>query len=308
MRFSVLRSTCVLMAVPAIMLAQAGNPSPRFEVAVIKPSAPFTPADLAAGRVHIGMKTNPVRVEIGFTNLLGLIGIAYRVEKSQIKGPDWMKGSQAFDIAAKMPSGTSQNQVPAMLQALLVDRFKLSAHRNTVDQLVYALSTGPSGPRMELRPPEPLLNDISSPPQTKQSVDYEVGDTRVQTITTAGGRGTSISSKEYGEMSITVVNGATRLIATRMSMKTLAKALSPLFDRTVVDMTGLNGDFQFTVNLPLNSPLGQSAGPDPSFPPSLLKPSDIRSSLEKLGLKMEERKIPTELVIIDHLEKYPTEN
>jgi uncharacterized protein (TIGR03435 family) len=51
-----------------------------------------------------------------------------------------------FDINAKLSSGTSSDQIPDMLQALLAERFKLEVHRETKDQNVYALVVGKGGP------------------------------------------------------------------------------------------------------------------------------------------------------------------
>jgi len=56
-----------------------------------------------------------------------LIGIAYKIKTYQINGPAWLN-QERFDIAARMPEGATADDAPAMLQALLKDRFKLVAH------------------------------------------------------------------------------------------------------------------------------------------------------------------------------------
>ena len=61
-------------------------------------------------------------------SLAELIPIAYNVKPFQVAGPDWMS-SQRFDILARMPEGTTKEQVPEMLQALLAERFQLKIHR-----------------------------------------------------------------------------------------------------------------------------------------------------------------------------------
>jgi uncharacterized protein (TIGR03435 family) len=92
-------------------------------------------------------------------------------------------------------------------------------------------------------------------------------------------------------------------------MATLANLLSPMtaaVDRPVLDRTGLKGGYNFNLNL--HNP-----------PPKGTNPSDLKSSAtdsenifsavqEQLGLKLEPRKAPVEILIIDHAEKLPTEN
>ena len=112
-------------------------------------------------------------------------------------------------------------------------------------------------------------------------------------------------------------------------MPGLAETLSKLLARRVVDMTKLNGNYQvalemskederayftaraaalgITLDMP---PDGVSGGrgddaataSDPSGVPTIFK------ALEKLGLKLERRKVPVEMIVVDYLEKTPTDN
>src|SRR3954469_25058447 len=116
----------VFLAAGAAM-AQAPAPAaapaakPQFEVATIKVAPPLNPAMVAAGKLHVGMKVDAARVDIGFLSLNDLIMLAYKVKQHQLTGPEWMK-NQRFDILAKMPEGATKEQVPEMLQGLLADR------------------------------------------------------------------------------------------------------------------------------------------------------------------------------------------
>ena len=56
---------------------------------------------------------------------------------------------------AKIPEGASKDKVPEMLQALLADRFKMAAHRETKDHPAYALVVGKSGPKLKEAEPDP---------------------------------------------------------------------------------------------------------------------------------------------------------
>src|SRR6266851_98025 len=112
-----------------------------FEVATIKPSPPMNPSQAMAGKLHVGMKVDAARVDIGFFSLADMIGAAFRVKPYQVSGPSWM-GVQRFDILANMPEGAKKDQVPEMLQALLAERFKLQFHKDTKEHAVYALVVG----------------------------------------------------------------------------------------------------------------------------------------------------------------------
>jgi uncharacterized protein (TIGR03435 family) len=101
--------------------------------------------------------------------------------------------------------------------------------------------------------------------------------------------------------------GRGRLLGTGVSAEMLAKVLSDQAGRSVQDKTGLDGVFDFKLEW---EPDASPAGPD-----AVPAPTDLRagSSLftaiqEQLGLKLEARKGPVEVLVIDHIESSPTEN
>lgn len=101
--------------------------------------------------------------------------------------------------------------------------------------------------------------------------------------------------------------GRGRLMGTQVSAEMLAKVLSDQVSRSVQDQTGLKGVFDFKLEW---EPDALSAPPD-----GVPAPADLRtgSSLftaiqEQLGLKLEARKGPVEVFVIDHIERAPTEN
>ena len=84
-----------LVGLAAVLLAggtalEQAPAAPSFEVGTIKPAAPLDPAKMAAGQLHVGMKTDAGRVDIGFFSLSDLIRTAYRIKPYQLKGPDWL--------------------------------------------------------------------------------------------------------------------------------------------------------------------------------------------------------------------------
>jgi uncharacterized protein (TIGR03435 family) len=70
--------------------------------------------------------------------LKGVLTQAFKVQADQIEGPSWLD-ADCFAISAKMPEGSTRDQLPAMLQALLIERFKLAAHKEERPRSGYAL-------------------------------------------------------------------------------------------------------------------------------------------------------------------------
>jgi len=172
------------MAIWCLALASAVAPAqtkPTFEVASIKPAPPLDMAKLRAeiqnGETpRLGARVDGARAEYIYLSIQDLIGLAYQVKSYQITGPDWM-ANQRFDIFAKLPDGSSKDDVPKMLQALLEDRFKLALHRESKEHPVLALVVGKGGPKMKespeapnrltRRPPSRLAREQSTAPMDR---------------------------------------------------------------------------------------------------------------------------------------------
>src|SRR5262249_54444179 len=91
-----------------------------------------------------------------YATLAGLIREAYRLESYQeLLGPSWIDTTR-FEVTAKPPDGASRDQIPAMLQDLLTERFKLVVRRESKEQTVYFLTAAKDGLRLtEVAPDEP---------------------------------------------------------------------------------------------------------------------------------------------------------
>jgi uncharacterized protein (TIGR03435 family) len=302
---------------PAAALAQAA--APAFEVASIKPAGQINPARIAAGAMRIGMTVDAGRVDIGFFSLADLIRTAYRVKPYQISGPSWLNADR-FNIQAKIPEGVSKDLVPEMLQALLAERFNLKFHRENKELGVYALVAGKNGPKLKPAEPEP-----EAPAEApKGALTIGQGPNQVQVSgSMQGGRGLSIAGGGRGGTTRMVPgeNGGLRMEASKMAMPAFAEMLSRFVDRPVVDMTDLKGDYQVGIDISMEeirgvarmAGLNSLAGVvDPTTPIKApvdgSEPTSIFTSIQKLGLKLEPRKAPAEMVVIDSVDKAPTEN
>ena len=171
-----------------------------------------------------------------------------------------------------------------MLQALLVERFKLSLRRDMKEQPVYALLIGEDGPR--LKPAEDKLNHQGP------------------TALGADGKPRPLIGYRYLPAGILVQ-------APSVSLDSLVSVLSRYTELPVVDMTGLNGSYnveltfapESTQNLPPHGTRGGDGRELFSEPgPSL---SD---AVQNLGLKLERRRASVEMLTVTHIERMPTAN
>jgi uncharacterized protein (TIGR03435 family) len=274
-----------LAAIRGLLFAQPTVASPAFEVASVKEAAPFTVQDLKAGRVAMGMRVLGDRVEIRRISLERLIALAYGVEQYQVSGPGWMS-ARFFEVMAKVPAGASRSEVPAMIRTLLSDRFGLVAHHGTKEIPVYALIVGKEGPRLK-EAAAGAAGEVK-PPKGAVGLEHYSGETRMTTFGDNHNGTVIVSDPSDGDARLAIRDGTTHLTAPAMTMVALAKGITPVLDRPVVDMTHLGGRYELELDV--------SGSPE------------IFRSIEKLGLKLERQKAAVEFIIVDRLRQTPTEN
>jgi uncharacterized protein (TIGR03435 family) len=226
------------------------------------------------------------------------IGMAYRVRAFQIQGPDWM-AEQRFDLAATLPAGSSTSQFSEMMQALLAERFGLKLHHDKKEFPVYVLEAGKTPLKLQASKPDP--NDAE--PKGTATVS---GSGSNQGVSVNLGQGSSY----------TFANN--RFEATKLTMFQFAGNLERFVDRPIVDMTGLDGRYDFALDLTEEDyrimliRAGVNSGV--TLPPAALRllengsPVSLFDALQKLGLKLDARKAPLDVLVIDEARKTPTEN
>jgi uncharacterized protein (TIGR03435 family) len=271
-----------------------GTPSgPKFEVASIRPAT----REEAMRSGHIGIKRDPSRIDIGCWSLKQLTLRAYGLWPSQVSGPDWMD-SLRFDVSATIPAGAKPDDFPGMLQWLLLERFGLTAHTETKNVATFALVLAKGGPKMK-----PAKRDAGA-------VESDFGSDRIERVGRAleslWGDGT-----ELGVKSTSTEGGNARLEFTQMPMDALAQFLSSYLRAPVIDRTGLEGNYEATLEFSLADtlPMAQAAiasGGDPSASDPL--GTSLFGMVQRLGLKLEPHKASIPVLTIDHLERVPTAN
>jgi uncharacterized protein (TIGR03435 family) len=278
-------------------LAQDVRPRAEFEVASIRASADQNGLD----RVNVGLKIDGAQVRCTYMALKDYIGMAYDVEYYRISGSDWL-ASQRFDIVAKLPAGTGRAEIPAMLATLLAERFHLKVHRETKDFPVYGLVLG----KGELKLKE---SQIDSTPAGNGGGPGPID------VAASGGRGGVTVNLGPGT---TFTAGNNRIECRKLTMASFVVGMTRFLDRPAVDMTGLTKSYDFTLSF---SPEDFSAMMVRSalaagvvLPPQAMKALEYSSgdslfnAVQAVGLKLESRKAPLEVVVVDHVDKTPTEN
>jgi uncharacterized protein (TIGR03435 family) len=334
--FSIFASILLLfIANPRPIAAQAPAPKPAqelaFEVATIKPSAPLDraklAADMQAGKMpRLGPRVTASRADYIYMPLRDLIALAYNMRNYQVTGPDWM-ASERFDIEATMPEGASKDDAPAMLRTLLDDRFKLAAHKETQEQKVLALLAGKNGTKLKPSTTVAEPVDEDAPLQPNQMVmDGPEGPIRI-TRKPDGSMVFNLGKRGTVTQTVDAQNQALRLDSSMVSMagfaETLSTILAPMGGRQVVDMTGLTGNYEIAVEISFADlmAIARTQGDAPPPPPPASSAAgaapvasdpgggtSIYESVKQLGLELEERKAPVEELVVDHVEKTPTEN
>jgi uncharacterized protein (TIGR03435 family) len=328
------RITICLALTAAAAFAQT---KPAFEVATIKPSPPMDIAKLAAalqagGKMPIGANVDARRAEYMYLDLRTLMSLAYGVKPYQITGPDWMTATH-FDIVAKMPEGSKKEDAPQMLQTLLEERFKLTTHRASAEHSVLALVVGKGGPKLKASTGTPMAIDESAPLNPGElKMDGSDGPVRVKVDMTTGSSVIDMGVK--GKMAYRM-DPATQSLHLDFSMVTMggfADMTTQLFEqlggtggKQVVDMTGIKGNYDATVQLSLLDiiAMARAAGADipvgapggAGGPGNTGVASDpggggtsLTDAVQSMGLKLESRKATVDQLVVDHIEKTPTEN
>jgi uncharacterized protein (TIGR03435 family) len=335
--FRLVSAGLVFLCFCALLLAQAPSKL-AFEVASVKPSPPLSTiaAQAQSGKLNIRMTIDGSRLELSFISLANMVCMAYKVKPHQISGPDWMS-SQLFEIRAKLPEGSNREQIPEMMQTLLAERFKLVFHRETKEQPVYALIVGKNGTTLKESVEEAEAPASASDP-AKASAAKEANGKQGSINTPDGGmeikqegRGMVMDDGKNGKMRMTMgEKGSMRMEFSKMKMSDFADLLSQFTDRQVVDMTDLKGSYEVALDIPMQDllNLAKKMMPEvgalvggataPGATPSGTGLAGIGASdpsggsmldaVQKLGLKLDPRKMPTEKLIIENIEKTPTED
>jgi len=260
------RSVPVLALFAGLAIAFA-QPKPAFEVASIKPAAPCC----APGQWRES-KAFDDRIDFRYVTLRYCIAFAYGLKEYQVSGPPAI-AELRYDIIAKAPAGTKHDQLPAMMQTLLANRFQLEAHREQKEFAVYTLTAGKGGPKLKESP---------------AMADPDAGGTFAISM---GGAGVG------------------RMEVRHADMAALANTLPRFVGRPVVNRTNLEGRYDFDLEFSPEDLRGMPGPPNqPGAVPTAELGVSIFTSLQRVGLKLESQKQMLDAIVVDKVEKVPSEN
>ncbi len=269
--------------------AQPAAPPLTFEAASVKPSPPVEPG---AG-IRVGMRggpgtNDPGRIAVENFDLRNLISVAYGLNSYQLSAPN-LPDAGRFNISATIPEGTTKEQFRLMFQNLLAERFKLAVHHEMKEIQVFELVVAKGGPKMTPSPKDPVRADTAPSPSGPQRP-------------TIGSDGYPVLGQ--GGNATAMMNGRARMRLLNESMDKLAGMLSNQFGRPVENKTGIEGEYD--VNLYWNT---EGSGTRDAATTELdAGPTLMQAIQDQLGLKVQQTKGQVEMLVVDHIEKTPTEN
>jgi uncharacterized protein (TIGR03435 family) len=262
------------------------QPEPTFEVVSIKPSNPQEPgsrlAVLPGGRFI--MTNAPVSA---------IVLTAYGLQDYfQADGfPEWSR-TELFDVEAQAPAGVpiafpgSGTALPRMLQAMLADRMRLVTHVETRTLPMFALVVARADRRL-------------GPNLVRSQIDCSTASPGVPTSPAAAGAGQGCGNRATFDSFSGRGIGLDRLIRF---------ILAPRVGRQIVDRTGLAGTFDISLRFRPPEPLPGADARGLAVPDVNPDLPVIETALqEQLGLKLEPIREPSDVLIVDRIER-PTMN
>jgi uncharacterized protein (TIGR03435 family) len=261
----------------------------EFEVASVKTAGPERDGPTA---YRLGPGTDdPERITFERQSMLRLLNVAYGLDFDQISGPAWL-ATEYYSVDAKVPPGTTKEQVKLMWQNLLEERFHLKAHFTSKEFPAWELTVAKSGPKLrksgegapKLEPGFPVLAAGSrhgvamAPPRNVRQTfhGYTMAEFCQQLAWTVSPEG---QSGWLGYASVA----------------------------RVVDKTGLDGTYDFTLEFAGRLQSGAYPPPLPDGE-SDTAPYLFDALRQQLGLQLEERKSKLDVLVVDHVDRVPTEN
>ena len=216
--------------------------------------------------------------------------------------PKWV-ATERYSIEARAAGNPTKDQMRLMIQSLLADRFQLMSHFETKEVPVFALTlvkAGALGPKLRSHADAPAC-DPAAPLGAPPPARVARGDV-------------AASPENFPPMCdsfavITRPGGALMLAGYRnATMEMLAASLAGIVGqgRPLIDKTGLNGRFDFTMEW---APETNSAPPSgaATTPPEPLGPTPLQALRDQLGLKLEPAKGTVSILVVDRVER-PSEN
>ena len=238
---------------------------PSFDAVSVKESDPTS---------RLALQWQGPRLVGGGLPLQTLLIAAYQLPIYQLRElPEWVRTTR-WDISAVATRVPTRAEQPALLRALLADRFKVVARTETQERPIYVLT---------------MARADRQPGQRLRTVSHDCS--AVLTARAAGNGAGLPECRTQIAVGIYVRDG--------VPMSSVADVLSQRLERPVVDKTGLTGFFDVELRYrPLTgaaAPAQAPAGPE--------EPDLLTAVQEQLGLKLESARGPVEVTLFERLDR-----
>jgi uncharacterized protein (TIGR03435 family) len=314
------------MLAPAIAQTAPATPAAvAFDVASVHQSPPPDMQKLIAN-LNAGIKPESIHIDgsravFTFMSLKRLVAYAYGAQTYQISGPDWLP-TDRFDIVATLPAGTNKDNAPAMMQTLLRDRFHLEARRATLeDQPVLAIVPGKSGLKLKATSAAPQPLDMTQPLKPGQVIVESPAGPILLTRNPDGSSTYNMGERGQFDLKFDPSTLSMHMTSNAITMKGVAVMINVLGGgegREVVDMTQLAGAYEASLEFSLTDLLGSLHDDGIDLPPPPPgyggAPSDpengatLAASTSRLGLRLDKTRASVNRIVVDKIDKLPTEN
>jgi uncharacterized protein (TIGR03435 family) len=286
-------------------------PPPPFNVAVALER-------MRSGAVgcHGGPGTNDPGLFTCTLTLKNFINSAYSLRSFQVSAPDWTEHQPAFEIKATVSPGTTKEQFNVMLQNLLIDRFKMSVHRESKELTRYELVVAEGGPKFK-EANDDAAQPAMPPTERQPAAPAEPGR--------PPGFPKIVTDKDGypipGHPGWQSKDGRARYYEPQGTMQGMVTFLNMQMEKPVIDTTGLKGKYEINMYFVTDTAMppammqamaqaramsGATQDSTPEVRPS--GPPLLRALQDQLGLRLESKKGPIEMLVVDHIEKLPTDN
>ena len=254
-----------MLALTSLAHAQESIPT-HFDAIVVKPSR--------ADSKRMSLQWSSTGWETQNLPLRVLIAFASNVQPWLVSGlPRWAENTRwdmtakVVDANAKPLESLSGEQRRALMISVLQDRFGMVSHREKKLQPVFVMTVLPGGPKFQRTQPQPA----------------------------------GVAEPKFGRTHWTLEGGILQGYA--ITMPLLGEQLSGSVDRNVIDQTGLNGQFDVRLQLPVRESSNPADDGGEAGPPQSL----FEALKEQLGLKLSSDKAPVPAVVVEKLTQ-PEEN
>lgn len=271
-----------LVPIVTCALAQAQDSRLTFEVASVKMHN--------GGGAYLdggpGSK-DPTQFTFVGASMAALLRRTFAAETYRISAPAGLPDGR-FDIRAKVPPDTREPEFDHMLENLLIERFAMKVHHETRELAGYELIVAKSGLRM--KPAERTTN----PP----AADIPVG--LLTPIKDRQGE-LELPPGRNAHLVFRLSDGRFRHSGRMQTMAEIVAMCSRELGQPVADRTGLTGVYDFNVDF-MRMP------DEPDVPRNDSETPFLNAFQAQLGLRVEAKKIPVDVVVIDHIDKLPAGN